>query len=132
MDFGEISQVEAVTYRPLASFGGWGTRWGGPGNMAYNVSGRRGVRLDLTNGKTAVVDSPTAAASAASSILSVVGTARRTTVPRGDRMSRPDPGGFVCGAQRVSRLVEHVATAALTCETTRTTGPRRLAKAPAN
>jgi hypothetical protein len=101
MDFGEISQVEAVTYRPLASFGGWGTRWGGPGNMAYNVSGRRGVRLDLTNGKTAVVDSPTAAASAASSILSVVGTARRTTVPRGDRMSRPDPGDS-CAGRNVS------------------------------
>lgn len=47
--FEEIAKVEARTYRPILEYGGWGIRWG-RGGKAYNVSGKRGVQLELTNG----------------------------------------------------------------------------------
>lgn len=46
----DIREVELRTYRPLLEYGGWGIRWGLKGK-AYNVSGNRGVRLRLRNGK---------------------------------------------------------------------------------
>ncbi len=51
-----LARVEAVTYNPLLEFGGWGLRLG-PGGWAYNVSGRRGVRLTFTNGKKLLIGS---------------------------------------------------------------------------
>jgi len=42
--FGEITSAEAVTYRPLLDYGGWGIRYGRNG-WAYNVRGNRGVLL---------------------------------------------------------------------------------------
>lgn len=48
--FTEIKHFEARTYRPMAEYGGWGIRYGGSGK-AYNVSGDRGVQLELANGK---------------------------------------------------------------------------------
>lgn len=39
-----IDTVEAVTYRPLRDYGGWGIRFAGDG-IAYNVSGSEGVRI---------------------------------------------------------------------------------------
>ena len=54
----DITSVEAVTYRPIMEFGGWGVRysltrraWG------YTVSGKEGVQLDLANGKKVLVGS---------------------------------------------------------------------------
>ena len=41
----EIRGVEAVTYRPLAEFGGWGIRFGAGGTRAYTARGNRGVRI---------------------------------------------------------------------------------------
>ena len=41
----EIHRYEAVTYRPLREYGGWGYRIGGRGNRALTISGKRGVRL---------------------------------------------------------------------------------------
>lgn len=55
--FAEIRRVHARTYRPLREFGGWGIRWGGRGRMAYNVSGNRGVEVELTDGRTVMVGS---------------------------------------------------------------------------
>jgi hypothetical protein len=53
---GQIRRVAALTYRPLADYGGWGIRRGRRG-MAYNVSGSRGVLLDLSDGKSVLIGS---------------------------------------------------------------------------
>lgn len=53
----EILRAEAVTYRPIREYGGWGIRWGGPRNWAYNLRGNRGVRLTLRDGATLLVGS---------------------------------------------------------------------------
>jgi hypothetical protein len=42
----EIESFEARKYRPILDYGGWGIRFGS-GGKAYNVSGNRGVLLDL-------------------------------------------------------------------------------------
>jgi hypothetical protein len=52
----EIARWEARTYRPLLEYGGWGIRCGWKG-MAYNVSGNRGVQLELANGKRLLIGS---------------------------------------------------------------------------
>ena len=49
VQYSDIVNVEAVQYRPLAHYGGWGIRKGSKG-WAYNVSGNTGVRLDLMDG----------------------------------------------------------------------------------
>jgi hypothetical protein len=46
----EIAAFEACTYRPILDYGGWGIRFGS-GGKAYNVSGNRGLRLDLVGGR---------------------------------------------------------------------------------
>lgn len=52
----DIGSAEAVTYSPLAEYGGWGIRgWGR--NVALNARGRRGVRLALRGGRTLLVGS---------------------------------------------------------------------------
>lgn len=53
----DIAEAEAVTYRPLADFGGWGVRWAGSRGMAYNASGNRGVQLVLRDGRRVLVGS---------------------------------------------------------------------------
>ncbi len=45
--FDRIRHCEARTYRPILEYGGWGIRWGLRGK-AYNVSGNRGVQLDIS------------------------------------------------------------------------------------
>lgn len=45
-----------VTYRPLRDFGGWGIRYGSVGK-AYNISGNRGVLLELRDGGTLLIGS---------------------------------------------------------------------------
>ena len=56
MPFGEIATAEAVTYKPIADYGGWGLRCG-PKGRAYNVSGNRGVLLTFGDGKTLLIGS---------------------------------------------------------------------------
>ncbi len=46
----DINGFEVRTYRPIREYGGWGIRYGGK-SKAYNVSGNRGVQLELSNGK---------------------------------------------------------------------------------
>lgn len=55
--YADIRRCEAVTYRPIREYGGWGIRWGGPGKWAYNVSGNRGVLLSLADGSTLLIGS---------------------------------------------------------------------------
>ena len=52
----EVETFEAVTYRPLLQYGGWGIRFT-RGGKAYNVSGNRGVRLNFTNGRHLLIGS---------------------------------------------------------------------------
>jgi hypothetical protein len=54
--YSTIRSVEAVQYRPIAEYGGWGIRLGAAG-WAYNVSGNRGVRIHYTDGKTFLIGS---------------------------------------------------------------------------
>lgn len=54
--FGEIRRATAKSYRPITEYGGWGIRWG-PGGQAYNVSGDRGVLLELTDGRRVMIGS---------------------------------------------------------------------------
>lgn len=52
--FDEIQQAEAVDYKPLRQYGGWGIRGLGS-NRAYNVSGSQGVRLHLHSGDVVMI-----------------------------------------------------------------------------
>ena len=47
----EIQKAEVRTYKPLLEYGGWGIRYGFRGNgKAYNVSGNKGLQLELKSG----------------------------------------------------------------------------------
>ena len=54
--FSSIQKAEAVTYRPLAEYGGWGIRYGRKGK-AYNVSGNKGVLLTFKDQKNVLIGS---------------------------------------------------------------------------
>ena len=61
----DITEVRAVTYRPLRDAGGWGIRWGRfEGNRCafLNARGDQGVFLLLQNGKRLIVGSQNAGA----------------------------------------------------------------------
>ena len=51
-----IQEAEAVTYRPIREYGGWGLRYG-PNGKAYNVSGNRGVQLAYGAGRRLLIGS---------------------------------------------------------------------------
>ena len=46
----EIEKIEALQYKPLGDYGGWGIRYGFKGK-AYNVSGNKRVKVHLKNKK---------------------------------------------------------------------------------
>ena len=52
----DIDKFESITYRPLRDYGGWGIRYGFNGK-AYNVSGNRGVQLQLRDGRQVLIGS---------------------------------------------------------------------------
>jgi hypothetical protein len=52
----EIASAHAETYHPLREFGGWGWRFGLRA-VAYTISGNRGVRVTLKNGKVFLLGS---------------------------------------------------------------------------
>ena len=51
-----VAAFEAVAYRPIRDYGGWGIRYGAKGR-AYNVSGNRGLRLSMTDGRRLMIGS---------------------------------------------------------------------------
>ena len=55
--FSEIRGARAVTYSPLAEFGGWGIRWSAKGKSAWTTRGNRALRLELADGKALYVGS---------------------------------------------------------------------------
>jgi len=48
--FHDLKSYRAVTYDPIGDYLGWGIRYSHKGK-AYNVSGDRGVQVELVNGK---------------------------------------------------------------------------------
>ncbi len=54
---GEIKSAVAIDYRPVPEYGGWGIRWAPGRGMAYNISGTRGVKIDLVGGKMILIGS---------------------------------------------------------------------------
>jgi hypothetical protein len=54
--FDSIVRSEIITYHPLRDYGGWGIRYG-PEGKALNVSGDRGVLLELKNGEKILIGS---------------------------------------------------------------------------
>ena len=52
----DLARYEVRTYNPVKEYGGWGIRYGG-GGLAYNVSGNRGVQLELVSGKRILIGS---------------------------------------------------------------------------
>lgn len=52
-----VISAESVSYSPAGDFGGWGWRIGWGGEVAYNVHGKRGVRLTLDRNRTVLVGS---------------------------------------------------------------------------
>jgi hypothetical protein len=53
----EIKSAAVREYRPIMEYGGWGIRWSSTHGKAYNVSGRRGVQLVLTDGRQVLIGS---------------------------------------------------------------------------
>jgi hypothetical protein len=51
-----IVKAEAVTYRPILEYGGWGIRIGRKG-WAYNISANQGVQVTLESGKSFLLGS---------------------------------------------------------------------------
>ncbi len=51
-----VTRCEAVTYRPVRDYGGWGIK-GGRGCRAYTASGNRGVRIDYADGSHLLIGS---------------------------------------------------------------------------
>ena len=51
-----LVSFRALTYRPIRDYGGWGLRFG-KGGRAYNVHGRKGVRLEFADGKHLLIGS---------------------------------------------------------------------------
>lgn len=49
-------KVEAVTYRPILEYGGWGIRSGWSGK-AYNARGNRGARIEYAAGQRLLIGS---------------------------------------------------------------------------
>ena len=54
--FDAIRSCKAVRYHPIREYGGWGIRFSRTGR-AYNVSGDRGVQLELSTGKSFLIGS---------------------------------------------------------------------------
>ena len=52
----DINGFDVQTYRAIRDYGGWGIRYGRKGK-AYNVSGNRGVQLQLSNGERILIGS---------------------------------------------------------------------------
>jgi hypothetical protein len=52
----DIKHYQARTYKPIREYGGWGVRgWGR--RRAYNVSGNKGVELELQDGRHIMIGS---------------------------------------------------------------------------
>jgi hypothetical protein len=53
----DIEQVQVRTYNAVKEYGGWGIKGWSKENVAYNVSGNRGVELTLGDGRRVMLGS---------------------------------------------------------------------------
>lgn len=53
----DLADSEVTDFRPIVHYGGWGLRWGFRKGWAWTVSGNRGVRLTLEDGRLLLVGS---------------------------------------------------------------------------
>jgi len=51
LDISSLSNVNSIQYMPLRNYGGWGLRYGKDGEVAYIMSGNKGVRVFTSSGK---------------------------------------------------------------------------------
>ena len=56
VSYDEIAKAEAIRYRPIRDYGGWGVRGVMP-VRAFNVSGDRGVLITFVEGNTLMIGS---------------------------------------------------------------------------
>ncbi|MFO7889256.1 MAG: DUF6141 family protein [bacterium] len=56
IDLATLKSYEVRKYKPIPEYGGWGIRKGHQGT-AYNMSGNKGVQLELYNGKRILIGS---------------------------------------------------------------------------
>jgi hypothetical protein len=54
---GSVVRAEAITYKPVREYGGWGIKGWSRRKIAYNVRGDRGVLLTLADGRTVLIGS---------------------------------------------------------------------------
>ena len=55
IDWTDVEKAIVRKYKPISEFGGWGIRiWLGYGK-AYNVSGNKGLQIELKNGKRLLI-----------------------------------------------------------------------------
>tara|TARA_B100001079_G_scaffold48001_1_gene39203 strand:- start:174 stop:653 length:480 start_codon:yes stop_codon:yes gene_type:complete len=52
--FNKIKKYQIRQYRPIIEYGGWGIRYSKSGK-AYNVSGKIGLQIELSNGKRLLI-----------------------------------------------------------------------------
>ena len=52
--FNKIKKYQIRQYRPIIEYGGWGIRYSKSGKV-YNVSGKIGLQIELTNGKRLLI-----------------------------------------------------------------------------
>lgn len=57
IDVADIQEAAVRTYSPLKEYGGWGIKGWSRRNMAYNMSGDRGVQLVLSDGRRVMIGS---------------------------------------------------------------------------
>ncbi len=50
----DVRQVEVITYNPIRDYGGWGIKSGKKGK-AYNVSGNKGMQIQLRDGRNVLI-----------------------------------------------------------------------------
>ncbi len=54
----QIESAKAVTYRPIAEYGGWGIRWSfRDSSVAYSAKGNRGLEIILKDGRRVLIGS---------------------------------------------------------------------------
>ncbi len=53
----DIKSYKYREYKPIKEYGGWGIKYSSKHGKAYNVSGNKGVQLEITNNKKILIGS---------------------------------------------------------------------------
>lgn len=55
IDWNDIAKAYVREYKPIREYGGWGLKGGLKSGLAFNVSGKIGLQLELKNGKRILI-----------------------------------------------------------------------------